>query len=71
MRGGDRPFFRALYLSEDGIDEDADPVLAAYWLAHTYNQHPSTFLDLPPDEITAHMSETIRMLQAVARARKR
>jgi hypothetical protein len=38
-------------------------ILACYWLADHYHQHPDTFLALTPGEVVSHMTETQRMLK--------
>ena len=45
-------------------------MLAAYWLAHTYHQHPDAFLRCTPEELAGHMTETTRMLKAIADAQR-
>ncbi len=67
MCRGDRGFFRENGLIGDGGD---DPVLAAYWLAHTYHQHPDAFLSCSPEDLSRHITETTRMLKAIADAQK-
>jgi hypothetical protein len=47
----------------------ADPVLDAYRLAHFYGQHPNTFLDLPLDELSHHLADTIRLREVQRRER--
>lgn len=61
MHGGDRRFF---YVLSGGDD---DPVLAAYWLADRYHQHPDAFLRLTPRDIFRHVDETVRMTKKTQR----
>lgn len=44
-------------------------MIAAYWLAETYHQHPDSFLALTPEEIADHVIATNRMRDAAAKAR--
>lgn len=58
MRCGDRTFFR-----EAGAVDDI--VLAAYWLAHVFKQHPDSFLDLDPAAVFEHFADTQRLLKVM------
>lgn len=56
MRGCARAFFRE-------VGAERDLTFAAYLLAYLYKVSPDQFLDLYPDDLMAHLTETMAMMK--------